>query len=131
MQRSVQEIFDLIIGMGMYIPHKLYNACSTREYIWMCHALQRAFDDGVITAEELRTTQAAILEYTSAGGKKEHTMCEALFALSKGVGWRTCRYIRDARPSHCYKQLLAIYKDWENRPELPEGLYDAYDNSEY
>lgn len=123
--RTTQEIFNLILQAGMYTPSKVYSMWSARQYIWMCHALGRAHVDGMITADELRTTQAAILEYTSAGGEKEHTMCEALFALSKGVGWE-CWYIRGVRPSHCYEQLLAIYKDWENRPELPEGLYDAY-----
>lgn len=130
MQRSVQEIFDLLIGMGLYTPHKLYNACLSREYIWMCYALDRAHKDGMITAEELRTTQAAILEYTSAGGEEEHTMCEALFALGK-VDPAECHVFAAVRPWHCHEQLLAIYEDWENRPELPEGLYDAYDNPEY
>lgn len=128
--RNIQEIFDLVLAEGMYAPHNLHNSLSTREYIWMCHALDCAFADGMITAEELRTTKAAILEYTSAGGEKEHTMCEALFALSKGVGWERS-YLDEVRPRHCYEQLLAIYKDWENRPELPEGLYDAYDNEDY
>lgn len=128
--RNIQEIFDLVLAEGMYAPHKLYNTYSTREYIWMCLALDRAFDDGMITADELRTTRAAILEYTSAGGEKEHTMCEALFALGR-VDEQECTDLRDVRPRHCAEQLLALYSDWENRPELPEGLYDAYANSEY
>ena len=128
--RTIQEIFNLIRQEGMYTPSKMYSTWSARQYIWMCHALGRAYDDGMITAEELRTTQAAILEYTSAGGKKEHTMCEALFALGR-VDEQECTDFWAVRPRHCHEQLLAIYKDWANRPELPEGLYDAYDYEEY
>ena len=126
MQRSIQEIFDLVIEAGIYAPHKMRNTYNTREYIWMCQALARAFDDGMITADELRTTKAAILEYTYAGGEEEHTMCEVLFALAKGVGWE-CSHLGEVYPRHCHEQLLALYSDWENRPELPEGLYDDYD----
>ena len=130
MERSPQEIFDLVIQRGMYTPHKTWVECKLGEFIWMCHALARAFDDSMLTAEELRTTHAAILEYTSAGGENEHTMCEALFALGM-VDEQECTDLRDVRPRHCAEQLLALYSDWENRPELPEGLYDAYDNEEY
>lgn len=53
-------------------------------------------------------------------------MCEVLFALGL-VDKRECDTFNDVLPRHCADQLLAIYMDWENRPELPEDLYLGYD----
>lgn len=125
--RTIQEIFNLIIQEGMYTPAERHSSYDSRQYVWMCHALYTAHADGLITSEELETTQAAIHEYTAAGGEQEHTMCEVLFALGL-VDERECATFDYVRPRHCADQLLAIYMDWENRHALPEDLYLDYDD---
>lgn len=98
--RTLQQTIDAIIEAGLYTGEQ-YD-----EY--MCNAANLAVWQNVITQKERDALVLSILLYmANVTGKpgSDYTMCFVLWRTQYGKWGR-------AEPS----ELLALYKDWSNRP---------------
>ena len=90
--RDIQTIFNVAIESGHYNEHGTD---------WMCGALKQCTREGFITH----------LEYDIA--------CEDIY---KYLDTTDCAFLetalRESRLPSKFKDRLAIYKDWANKPEL-------------
>ena len=87
-RRELQEIFDCVISAGYY-----------RRPSYMCISLKAARYDGLISNKEYELATSAITEYI----KSTYTLSAAL--LIAGL-------------PDSYDHTLAIYKNWDARPNL-------------
>jgi len=86
---SVQEIFDAVIDAGFY----------TERLDWMCHSLDGAYFNGVISVKEKEIARRAIKAYLG----------DYIFLETKLYHFGL---------PHEFPDRLAIYRDWKNRPSL-------------
>lgn len=91
--RSVQEIFDVVIGEGFYTKHSY----------WMCPSLRSAFVEGVISRKEMVKARREIEIYLGP----HYTLESRLYFHDL-----PCKF----------SDRLAIYRDWANRPSF-EGKH--------
>lgn len=98
--RTLQQTIDAIIEARLYTGERLDE--------YMCNAANRAVWQNVITQKEQDALVLSIgLYIANVTGRPaaDHTMCCIL--------WRTqCGTWSIAKPA----ELLALYKDWNNRP---------------
>lgn len=96
MNYDIQEVFDLLIDHEIYNPH-----CPNLTTSWgfMCDALENAEERELIPTEVAESVKEEIEKYIEG---------------SVNLGWML--YI-NGLPNEP-DDLLAIYQDWENRPEL-------------
>ena len=90
--RSIQEIFDVVIKEDLYS-----STASSRQSGYMCLALLEAKWSLLITPKEAKQAKKEIDLYL----EEKDTL----------VG-----YLITKKLPHQFKDTLAIYKDWKNRP---------------
>lgn len=100
--RTVQEIFNVVIAEGYYGEFPFYtdNPFMTG---FMCFALDRAYQESLITFNERDLAKREISRYL-----------KALWGGIGGSNLKRC-LVKRGLPSTS-KARLAIYKDWKNRP---------------
>lgn len=97
--RTLQEIFDAVIKSGWYRSRKPLSRNL------MCHALELAAGDGIITYMEYCKAKKSITTYL----KGYRLLCTALYASGYGVD-----------PN--YTLCKAIYSCWSARPKLKYNI---------
>ena len=90
--RTVQEVFNLTIDEGYYTEEEVYSS-------YMCISLLCAYRYKLITNKEFVQNFCVIENYIGSANSL--------------VGCLT----RNSLP-HSFEDLLAIYKDWDNRPAI-------------
>lgn len=90
-----QSVFDKVIDIKYYTKDTAY--CG------MCTAMYKAMCDGHITEEENDIAASAIVGY-----------------LDESEGSYLRNRLHEAGLPYDTDALMAIYKDWENRPVLPK-----------
>lgn len=98
---NVQEVFNKVIDAGLY-----WGAGEdSRDY--MCHALQGALRQRIISHAERTAAEEAILEYM-------HSIDPLALALVGALD----RNLRHAltTPAMLEGNLTELYRDWANRP---------------
>lgn len=102
--KNLQEIFNKAIDLGYYQGY--------RGKIYMCFALTDMRDDCVISAWECFRARRKIKQYLyeidNAKSGYSYACTLELSLLRRGL-------------PHEDKDLLAIYKDWKNRPRVTTG----------
>lgn len=119
-KRTIQEIFDAVIDAKHY-PYKEQRGSSSN---FMCEALAKATNHGIITEEERVRAQESIRKYINKllpEFDKQYLPKEELPPLNKT--WVYAGLVsRDMPFDEIIKKLLACYKDWTNRPYLHRKL---------
>jgi len=93
--RSVQEIFDAVIDAGFY----------TERTDWMCHSLDGAYFNGVISVKEKEIARRVIREYLGWFGTLESKLYHYNLPYE-------------------FPDRLAIYRNWKNRPTFKGRRHD-------
>lgn len=103
MSVDVQEVFNKVIDAGLYWPGE--DPQEFQEF--MCHALARARNSGVITRMEHNAAQEAIWEYM-------HSIDPMAYAL---IGMLS-RKLRSTLTTPAMRKgnLTELYRNWANRP---------------
>lgn len=96
----VQEVFDKVIDAGLYWADE-----GSAEY--MCHALQGALRQRIISHAECTAAEEAIQEYMHNIDPLSHALFGALL-----------RNLRHALTTPAMREgnLTELYRDWANRP---------------
>lgn len=108
--RKLQEIFNAVIDAGYYFSDKP----QSQEY--MCHALESAFDAGVINITEAKKAKQAIRTYIDklTSDKWYPTGCIKTLSYALTIAdlnsWRP-NTVGDTAPN-----LSKIYQNWRKRP---------------
>lgn len=100
MSVNVQEVFNKVIDAGLYWADE-----GSEEY--MCHALQGALRQRIISHAECTAAEEAIQEYM-------HSIDPLAHALVGALG----RKLRHALTTPAMQEgnLTELYRDWANRP---------------
>ena len=113
---NVQIAFNKVIDGGFYDPGKQYLA-TKKSTQHMCNSIEQAFLANAITSEEALTMADAIEEYLKHLLPEEYESGDTLRTGLRVSGM-------DHKPEH----LLAIYRNWDNRPmreEEDDGTTDS------
>lgn len=92
--QTIQETFNNVIESGHYDIHE-----GDKQF--MCHALERAYVQGIITYPQKQLAEMAIDNYMDNYGSA------LISVLNRVLG-----------AGHSFQDCLNIYKDWANRPKL-------------
>lgn len=115
--RTIQEIFDIVINAGYYRKYKdvengdRYDTILSEEKLsgisyFMCDCLYYAYDDEVITEVE-----------------RDYAISEIECYMSTGITQYCLRRCLDhAGLPFKFSDRVALYSDWENRPDLSAYL---------
>lgn len=98
---KIQEIFDLLIEKGYYLPGD-----------YMCNSIHTALEDKVITQKTADKASRLIHNYLETWG--ESTVNGILIELK--------------RP-YRYGGAILIYKDWKNRPRFDIDHFNSHFNN--
>lgn len=104
-EKSVQDIFDIVIANELYVP-KTDQGKTSR---FMCHALNRAAENGLIEWEDVNKAKDAIEYYMRCILESD---CSALETA-----------LKDSNLPHTFKDCMEIYTAWAMKPGKRIAVY--------
>lgn len=104
-KRTLQEIFGAVIDGGYYFRRDIASQ-------YMCHALKSACEEGAIAEEELQRANQSIKAYMI----KLNPCLISIKACTLSICLYDAGITKHVRANENKAMLLAIYRDWTNRP---------------
>lgn len=104
-EKSVQDIFDIVIANELYVPETDQGKTSR----FMCHALRRAAENGLIEWEDVDMATDAINGYI------RHILESDCCALETAL--------KNSNLPHTFKDCMDIYTAWAMKPGKRIAVY--------